>query len=414
MARITEVSITNIKGIASLSFQAGAVTVLAGSNGVGKTSVIDAIAAIFDGGHDPSLLRNGTEKGEVLITLDDGSTIRKRVTPTKSDLEVRNPQGGIVKRPAEYVKSLAQSFAFDPIGLVNAPKKERAKWLLEAMPIQFEAAEVSKAIDRPQLKPVSLDELDAIRAGFYADRTNVNRDLERAVAVITDLKATVPDGDGADVKAELEQAQDALAQLRSELESGKAQLDSQRDAQRSEAKATYEQRLREIEEDYSAALEASTKQVQADINEATMRVTELRGKAEQESKATATRLAIEQRQKEQKTLGAQSLELDRKLKAIDDLKKRKLSTLPIPGVDVRDGEVFVDGVPWEQVNTARQYEVAIALGAMKAGELALMVVDRAESFDEEAWELFQGAVKESGLQVIAARVTDGPLAVTAA
>ena len=127
MTQISEVEIKNIKGIESLSFKAGAVTILSGSNGAGKSSVIDAVGAIFDGGHDPSLLRNGTDQGEVKITLDDGSTIRKRVTPTKSDLEVRNPQGGIVKRPAEHVKALAQSFAFDPIGLVSAPKKDRAK-----------------------------------------------------------------------------------------------------------------------------------------------------------------------------------------------------------------------------------------------------------------------------------------------
>ena len=414
MTQISEVEIKNIKGIESLSFKAGAVTVLSGSNGAGKSSVIDAIGAIFDGGHDPALLRNGTEQGEVKITLDDGSTIRKRVTPTKSDLEVRNPQGGIVKRPAEYVKTLAQSFAFDPIGLVSAPKKDRAKWLLEAMPIEFTASEVAKAIERPQVSSMTLDELSALRAGFYTDRTNVNRDLERAVAVITDLRATLPAGDGSDQSEALAAAQGELHSYRAQLEEGKRTLDAQREQQRAEAKATYEARLNEIEQDYSHALEIGMRETQAAIEAATVRVTELQSAVEGQKKAAATRGAIEQRQKEHKALGAQSLELDRKIKGIDDLKKRKLSDLPIEGVDVRDGDVFVGGVPWDQVNTARQYEVAIQLGAMKAGELALMVVDRAEAFDEEKWDLFQGAVKSSGLQVIAARVTEGPLAVSAA
>ena len=414
MSRITQVEISNVKGIESLSFAAGAVTVLSGSNGVGKSSVIDAISAIFDGGHDPSLLRNGTDQGEVKITLDDGSTIRKRVTPLKSDLEVRNPEGGIVRRPAEYVKALAQSFAFDPIGLVAAPKKERAKWLLEAMPIEFTADEVTRATDRPQVKPMTLEEVNGLRLALYTDRTNVNRDLERAVAVISDLRNTLPDGDAEDQSAALTEAQAELANHRASLTEGKRTLEAQRDSLRAEAKATYEARLSEIETEYSRELEAGTHQIQTAIEAATVRVTELQAKVEAQRKAAATRGAIEQRQQEQKQLGSQSLELDRKIKAIDDLKKRKLSDLPIPGVDVRDGEVYVDGVPWEQVNTARQYEVAIQLGAMKAGELALMVVDRAEAFDEEKWDLFQAAVKGSGLQVIAARVADGPLEVVAA
>ena len=53
MLRIESVEIKNIKGIASATFGLGTLTVIRGANGTGKTSILDSIATIFDGGHDP-------------------------------------------------------------------------------------------------------------------------------------------------------------------------------------------------------------------------------------------------------------------------------------------------------------------------------------------------------------------------
>jgi DNA repair exonuclease SbcCD ATPase subunit len=70
---ISKVKITNILGIDELEFQPGQFNAFTGGNGSGKTSALEAIKAALKGGHDATLLRNGADKGEVVLVLDDGS-----------------------------------------------------------------------------------------------------------------------------------------------------------------------------------------------------------------------------------------------------------------------------------------------------------------------------------------------------
>lgn len=189
--RLHSVPITNIKGIASLKLEAGAVTVIAGENGVGKTSVLDAVSTVFDGGHCPDLIRHGADKAEVILTLDDGVTIRKAITAKNSDLEVKTEDGGVAT--ANYVKRLAESFAFDPFGLLEAKPKERAAWLLKNGNITFSADEVNAAVGVPVVRQsIDLERLESIRQGKYSERTEVNRRLRDLQGAISEQKAMLP------------------------------------------------------------------------------------------------------------------------------------------------------------------------------------------------------------------------------
>ena len=107
---------------------------------------------------------------------------------------------------------------------------------------------------------------------------------------------------------------------------------------------------------------------------------------------------------------AEAAKLDACVAAIRDVRAAKLEESPIPGLSVREGEVYYEIdtgiVPFDRLNTAKQYELAMAIAVLGERKLPFMVCDRAESLDGEKWDEFCGAVKASGMQVIVARVDE--------
>ncbi|KKL28005.1 hypothetical protein LCGC14_2379460, partial [marine sediment metagenome] len=96
MVKIDKVSIRNIANIADFRFSLGPVNVVSGKNGAGKSSIIAAISAALRGGSHNGLLRRGSSKGEVVLTLDrDGVpvVVTRRFSKKPSVLEVT--EGGV-------------------------------------------------------------------------------------------------------------------------------------------------------------------------------------------------------------------------------------------------------------------------------------------------------------------------------
>ncbi len=160
--RVENIKITDIKAIANLEFKAGTVTVISGPNGVGKSSVLHSLATLFDGGHDPDLIRRGAKKGEVVIGLSDGVTIKKSITLKGSIVKVTTENGGLVKSPQTYVKSLTHGMAFDPVAFVDATPKQRLGFLLDAMPITFTAEQLQETLGGMPMRAFDLDEFNAL------------------------------------------------------------------------------------------------------------------------------------------------------------------------------------------------------------------------------------------------------------
>ena len=158
------------------------------------------------------------------------------------------------------------------------------------------------------------------------------------------------------------------------------------------------------EREETSALSAQIEQLQSDLSVADTR-------AKEQERISGTKASLLEMEDRLKGKGLEVLAADEKLKALDALKRQKLATAAIPGIEIRDGEIYVDGFPLDEQNTQRQYFVAFQIAALGAGELGFMVCDRAESIVGDEWEIFQEAARASGFQVIAARSEDEPLAV---
>lgn len=430
--RIAQVKINSILGINELEFTPEGFNEISGPNGAGKTSVLEAIKAVVTGGHDATLLRKGAEKGEVVLVLDDGTQISKRVTPKSSPVEVLQ-EGKKVQRPTDVIKSLTDLLSVNPVDFLRARKADRVKVLLETMPLEVDAEKLSKLSGIPvHVDPGThaLGVIDSVRKQVFDDRTGTNRAVKEKDATINQLRLAMPDAPGGvdgsedelreQVTVATENRDAELERIRTKLDGIKAEnlgkiegirAECQRQIDEIKAKALAEVEAiqaaeREIEGKAALQREKTIQkhtETVAPLNQAIEAIKTNRSAHAKREQAMET---IEQMEKELEGLQDDASKQTKALAAIDDYKAELLAALPIPGVEVIDGEIYRDGIQFDRLNTAQQVWIAVEIAKLRAGELGVVCVDGLELLDKGAFEEFRDRCLESGLQLFVTRVSD--------
>lgn len=437
--QIAHLSIKNILGITDLELSPQGFTQISGPNGTGKTSVLEAIKAATGSGHDATLLRKGAEKGEVVLVLDDGTELSKTVTAGGSTTAVRR-DGKKQPRPAETIKALTDTLSVNPVDFLLAPKKDRVKALLEAMPLEADTEHLSE-ISGIEVKAApglhALHVINQVHQQVYDERTGTNRAVREKANTITQLESAVPPapegvGDASDemsLEADLRQAESdrdhTLERIRNKLDGLKTKAQADIDAVREET-----QRL--IDE-AKAACQAKVDAINAVLAEQSAKAATARENANNKFTAAATPIntqlsvirndreaagrrkqtieTIENLRTELSTLKEDAERQTEALTAIEQYKSDLLASLPIPGLEVKDGEILRDGIPFDRLNTAQQVDVAVEIAKLRAADLGVICVDRIECLDAESLEAFKASALESGLQLFVTRVSDEPFSI---
>jgi len=99
--------------------------------------------------------------------------------------------------------------------------------------------------------------------------------------------------------------------------------------------------------------------------------------------------------------------MTRALGGLEHLKEELTANLPISGLEIRDGELYLDGIKFSRWNEARRVTTAIELARLSAGNLGLVVVDGLERLNGETFEAFSEYLKnDETSQYVVTRVTD--------
>ncbi len=447
MTRIKEVTIENIKGIEFLTFKVGSLTVLSGQNAVGKSSCLDAIRSVFDGGFDPDLIRKGAPRGQISILVSDGATIVKTITPKKAELKITSADGTPVPRPKDYVESIASGISFDPLRFFTADKKERTKFLLSVMPIEVSVKDIQVAVGAAQVgglpEPVAkmlavppngtttdLDGLKSVRDAIFEARSVTNRAERDADGTVKALSASLPEGDGkdwgkeareldaekADVERQITEAQSIAneqAQVQAAEISGKIQTKiSELEAQIATVRLSEQRLLAKVSSDKAVVLRQIEDKAKPERERLASEIATVRANADAQQRAAGAREQIEKMKLRIREKALESMRATHALEALDKLRQAKLDALPIPGVEIREGDIYVDGVPSDKLNTGAQFTLSFQIAAL--ANSSFLVADRAECLDPDTWQAFEAAAKESGFQVMVARVGLGELKVEVA
>jgi len=443
--KIAKIRIRNILGIDDLEFDAGRFTEISGANGTGKTSVLEAIKAVIKGGEDATLMRRGAEKSEVVLVLDDGTEIKRRMTGKTTTTTVER-DGVKASRPGETIKALTDALSVNPIDFLRSPAKTRVNVLLDSLPMTADVIRLSAIVGydvKVDSKLHALQQIEAVRKAVYDDRTGTNRAAKEKEATINQWAATLPDGE---VKAPM--ATDNLVVRLAEIDVAKdAELDriaAKLAGLRDERVARLET-IRDDREAAIAALQAQIDQLRAAamgaIEAENTAWTEVERKATQQRErklaefagqreTVASQLAAIEAAQSQRARHAQTRETIRQMReeaeglqrdatgqtaAIDKLdayKSELLANLPIPGLEVRDGAILRNEIPFDRLNTAQQIEIAVEIAKLRAGKLAVACVDGIELLDADHYQTFRQQALESGLQLFVTRVSDGEFQVT--
>jgi energy-coupling factor transporter ATP-binding protein EcfA2 len=445
---ISKIKIENILGIEHLEINAGQVTTISGRNASGKTSVLESIKAALKGGHDATLLRNGAEEGEIVLVLSDDTQITKTVTATDSKTTVKR-HGRNVQRASSVIDSLRDLISINPVAFIQAEEKKRTEILLKAMPIELDIVRINAIVEptkvQTALTPVAGSELsfiDGLRAAVFAERTNVNRSAKDKWSSVRELEGTLPKAAARTAKevqedinecvAEMEDVQtrlaahiDTLMNERSTIKTGAESYRNQlmteamtrRDEAIAAAHAAYHEATQVIGKDYEDEIARGTAIFNEKSNDA-------RAKAEQylapirtthsqlTAQLTVTAGAAKQREifdrykQEAAELDDHVTTLSVALNKIDEYKLELLEQVPIKGLEIRDGSIYLDGVPFDRLNTATKVRVSLAVSRLRAGELNMMCVDGIESLDEETFNALVAAALSTDLQFFFSRVED--------
>lgn len=414
---IVELKAENVKRLQAVHIKPdGSVVTIAGKNGAGKTSVLDAIAYALGGKslHPTEPVRKGTKRAEVVIHV--GDLVVKRTWSSKgtTNLTVESPDGSRHPSPQTILDELVGQLTFDPLQFVRMDRGAQVSTLKAVAGLDFTA-------------------LDQEREAAFDERRIVNREVKTRAA---QLEAMPEDSDVPDQEVDIsdlaEQQAAAAEQLRqnSAIRQNVENLQS-RIANGQAMIARLDDRVAELE---AALAKAKAERVEAGelLDKLSEQLTQARAQADAledpDMAAISARMRAAEdinrrvraaqervRQVEQlEQLRAKSEALTAQLAEIDRTKSEALAAadLPVEGLGFDDGGVTLGGLPFDQASSAEQLRVSVAMGAALNPKLKVMLCRDGSLLDADSLRLLASMAELHDLQIWLERVgTDDPCAV---
>lgn len=453
---ITRIEFENVGGTESMVIEPKPLTIIRGGNGAGKSTVMKAFREFFDGGYDSTIIRKGSEKATIKVTFSDGSYGIRVINgkSRKSTVELFSPEGEKLRPAQERVSELAEGFSFDPLAILTAKKADRLKYLEEFLDVPLAIEEVMEAVKEADLahgfnpRENAFVNIDRLYEVAYSQRTKINVEADNLRGAVQVVRQGVPtlNEDGKDwAKAEADAAL-AYREASENLKVAKQAIEEQAGAARKAEDAKLNSAKDAAEAEYQRAIavakEARDKQIAqahatASANKETIArmetdelqrlqaelggiVAETRAAYDQAreqlaawNKATGARDQIAKLEVQIKEKAGRALFLTNVLKRLKDLRAEKQKSNPIPGLEVRDGEIFYEGVEFDAVNTGKRMELCIRMATLRSTKCPIIIVDDAVNIDDANWEAFVAAARQSNLQIVAARLDSGDLRIEA-
>jgi len=400
--KIVKLEAENVKRLVAVNIEpSGAMVVIGGQNGAGKSSVLDAIEYALAGGRSlPDVpVRQGEDAARVLVELDDLVVTKTIGSAGRTSLVVANKEGAAFPSPQAMLDKLVGPLSFDPLSFLRMPPANQRATLQELIGLNF-------------------DEQNGKRATLYQKRTAVGRGVR-------DLKGQVKAMPfHADAPAEEVSVADLSRDLREAQGINKAAFEAQGAATRAEqdvaassrAVATAQQavvdaqtRLEsaiaardEIDAEAKRLREAADKAPTVECDPLHERITAAEGinqKVRENAAVANTKKRLVEAEKEQ-------AELSNAIAKIDGGKAKALAKaeFPVEGLEFDDEGVTFGGLPLGQASQAEQLRVSVAMGLALNPDLKVLLIRDGSLLDEANLALLRDMATEAGAQVWIERV----------
>lgn len=380
----------------------GDVVTLGGNNGQGKSSVLDAIMAVFCGekARPDKPVHNGEEKARVTVELGAEGKVELVVSLNiteagTSTLKISRADGGVMPKPQQYLDALTGGgFSFDPLDFARSKPNDQRETLMRLVGLDF-------------------SDLDGRRKAAFDDRTLANRQLKEAEAQLKaapfDPSAPAQPQDAAALREEYKRASDAEADFarkeaaykatRQRIETGKGVI------------ADLEKKIAQMQKDLADShkllvdLEAqAAKEKQAaedvevydldDINRRLAEVDQVNRKVAANREHARLKELVRKHQ-------AEAEKLTTAIEKIDAEKQTRLAKAPFPvaGLGFDDSGVTFQGVPFAQASQAEKVKVSVAMAMALNPRLRVITIREGALLDQQSRATVAAMARERGVQV---------------
>lgn len=200
--KITKLQIENLYGIEQLELDGKSIE-LTGTNGAGKSSVLDAIRlALTNNSKRKYIVKNGETEGRVLVKLDDGTTIDRKKRTDKSDYKsIKDINGNEINSPESFLKDIFTPLQLEPVEFLSMTEQQQNRILLNLIEfnqdkkefIQEKFGEVPSWVNYDDSILEILNQIQSKEGQYYQTREDINREARNGIAIINDIAKNIPD-----------------------------------------------------------------------------------------------------------------------------------------------------------------------------------------------------------------------------
>lgn len=394
----------NIKKLKAVEIRPdGNLVQITGRNGQGKTSILDAIMWALRGASSIQAqpVRQGEHQARIRLEMGD-IIVTRHFKPGKdgeitSSVTVENAEGAKFPSPQVMLDKLLGKLSFDPLEFSRMNPGAQLEVAKSFVPgFDFVAVEVADKQDRE-------------------DRTALARRIKdvRAVADKITYALGTPD-EKVDASALVDQMARA-AQTNADIQTRKgnraaAQVKVNTDREKAaELRAQAKMLTEEADALAAAAEELDCKIQNAEPLPEPVDVSKLK---EQIDQANITNENVELKKRKagyEDDIKKMELTVAKLDAAIEDRQKRKRDTiaaakLPVQGLEFGDGQILMNGVPFEQSSDAEKLKVSIAIAMALNPKVRVIRVRDGSLLDEASMKLLEEMADQKDYQVWVERV----------
>ena len=466
--RTTKIKIRNLFGITETELDGRSVE-LTGTNGVGKTSVIDALRYALTNKSDRNIIvKQGEKEGEILIETDTGLSIDRKKRTEQADYKSVKENGKEIMAPENFLRQLFTPLQLDPVAFTLMDEKSKNRAILDLIEFDWDLnyinekfGEIPSWVNYEQNILEVLSDMQSENGQWFKERQNVNRDMRNKQAFIEDIAKDIPENYQAekwetydigaaykkleqmkehnsrieraklfrsnydsklrkleaDKMIEISAAEKAIATERetliADIERMKAQIKASED-KLAGLSGTLEDKKELAESHYNEAktkLDADMSIADDYINKEPFDCTELQAEvntAEDMKRHLNEYSRMKTMQAELEELKAQSDEYTRKIELARTLPGVILETakIPIEGFTVQNGIPLINGLPVANLSEGEQLSLCVDVAISKPNGLQVILIDGTEKLSSENREKLYSKCHEKGIQFIATRTTD--------
>lgn len=430
--RILEILVENFKKVRLVEIvPKRRIVQITGRNGQGKTSVLDALWAMFEGKKaiPEKPVRRGADKAKLKVVIGDDAgkplLIARRTIHQNRTTQVTVEAAPGAERPAgtpqAVLDELTGAMTFDPLAFISMPPKQQVEILRSTVKLD-----------------VDIEALNEANRADYEKRTELNRRIEQANAAIeaTTRLLTLPEVpqhrlDEAAILALLDDANNKN-QAAQQQEHIRAEANTNARAAES-AVAVAQQKLSQLDADMKDLEHrlAKLRKTREEIATTVLQLGKVAGETREHADSlprgelvdvsalardleTARRINEEisrrelraKQEKEREALQREAMTLTRQMEQREERKREAFAgaKLPVEGITLNEEGVLWNGLPLENAGEAEQIRIGVGLAMASRPKLRMIPIRHGEALDDHSLALIEKLAEENDFVVFMTRV----------